>query len=857
MPKQKDRRRKQKQRRGNSGTGPIKHATRNRGPQVAKSKSSQRYRVDGEEFDTNSELGAAQNAPGNKPNERSARNDRGPERNAGRGRSTKNIARGRVVKNARGFAFVVLDPPLPGVREDIFLDASEAASLLSNDLVEISYETDRRSGKRSGQLIEVLERGLDTAVGEYKMGSYGPCVELLGKGMEFTAPLDERSKNFEATPGSAVLVRLHYEHSFSEHPTAEIIRVLGQSLDHSTDDAYILAKYKLNPEFPRSVQNAAEAIPTKIDPKDLEYRSDFRKLAFITIDGPTAKDFDDAVYAEELESGGTLLYVAVADVGHYVQLNDPLDQEALKRGNSTYFPTMVVPMLPERLSNGICSLNPREDRLVLVAEMEFDEDGQKIRQDFHEAVIHSQRRCTYEEIQQYYDKRGDADFSADVAKNLRALHRIYKHLRQTRTDRGSIDLDIPETQVVVASGGEVKGLRKAERWDSHRLIEECMLAANEAVAEFLSANNFPVIYRVHETPEAEAIGKFCEVARGLGANVHREGHNWNLMYQGFLDTIRGLPSQKVLNFLLLRSMKQAAYSAANLGHFALASDAYAHFTSPIRRYPDLILHRLLKAWLKGTRQRQRPNPPFTAGKVEEWAQHCSKRERHSMDAEREMIRIKQVRFAEKYVGEEFVGTVISMNAKGLFIELEEISIEGFLEIDQLGYGFTFSERQVMFRASRSGKRILLGDKLRVVISRTNPHLQRIDLDPAEKAIAQDRGLDEGEVSQSRGSALDYAARRERGSHENRADNSRSRRGGAPPRRRFPDRNAPAAAPPSRKQTWLAKGENTGRGPLAFLSRVEKLKSANPDVKESSSPRTSRSGEERAPTRRSSKNRRRR
>lgn len=709
--------------------------------------------------------------------------------------------RGRVIKNPRGFAFVILDPPIPGIDEDVFLDPGEAETLMSQDIVEIAIEEDRKSQRKTGRLLRVLERGLDTAVGEFKMGAYGPCVELVGKSMELVVPIENKDKAEGIVPGAAVLVKLKYEHVYSATPTAEILKVIGKSLDPGTDLMYIAAKYKFAPDFPQPVLHEAKRIPTRLREEDYADRNDMRLIPFVTIDGPTAKDFDDAVFAERLPHGGHRLLVAVADVAHYVKPKDEIDKEAYRRGTSTYFPNHVIPMLPENLSNGICSINPREDRLAMVCEIEYDRDGTKLRHEFHEAVINSHRRCTYDEIQAFIDHPGSgADFQEGVKNSLYQLNHVFRFLYRNRVARGSVDLDIAETQVVVDPSGEVKGLKKADRWDSHRLIEECMLAANEAVSEFLTENQVPMIFRVHEIPETDAVGKFCEVARVLGANVTRTGVNANQMYQSFLKAIKGLPAEGVLNFLLLRSMKQAFYSSTNYGHFALASSAYTHFTSPIRRYPDLIVHRLLKSFLHARRHGARDraySPPSHV--LEEMAQQCSRRERHSMEAEREMIRIKQVRYAEKFVGEEFMGTINSMNAKGLFVEIGELAIEGFLEIDRLGYDYQFSDRQMMFQTRKSGRRILLGDKLRVTIARANPHTQRIDLEPTDKVI-EHRNRSERRDRDRREPVLSLAT------------------AGHGPR----SRGAVAAATDAVRSVPLP-ATSPKRGPEAFLARVDRLK----------------------------------
>jgi ribonuclease R len=428
--------------------------------------------------------------------------------------------------------------------------------------------------------------------------------------------------------------------------------------------------------------------------------------------------------------------VAVADVGHYVKPGTALDIEAYERGTSCYFPHRVLPMLPERLSNGLCSLNPDEDRLVMVAEMDFDASGKKQRQKVYEAVFRSQHRCVYETLQQFYDRPNDTghEYNPRVRESLLALFDLYKKLLQSRIRRGAIDLNLPEAKVKVnRETGDVEGIVRTERLDTHRLIEEFMIAANEAVSEIMEQHKQAFIFRVHETPEEEATKRFLDVARSLHVRINEK---WleditPITYQKILRAIEENPASRVLNFLLLRSMKQAYYTAENLKHFGLASTAYTHFTSPIRRYPDLIVHRLLKAWLHKSKKEAQAAKGSVAANLEEAAQHCSMRERAAVDAEREFIRIKQVRYAERHLGEEHSGVVVGINAKGAYVELADVFIEGFIPLERFGADFVFNEKLYHLRGKRTGKIIQIGDKLDAQIVRTNPHLLQIELEPLQ------------------------------------------------------------------------------------------------------------------------------
>ncbi|MGZ3710222.1 MAG: ribonuclease R family protein, partial [Bdellovibrionota bacterium] len=479
----------------------------------------------------------------------------------------------------------------------------------------------------------------------------------------------------------------------------------------------------------------AKAVPSEIQKSDLEDREDLRELPFVTIDGADARDFDDAVCARKMPNGQLRLWVAIADVAHYVRPGTALDKEAYERATSIYFPHRVLPMLPERLSNGICSLNPNEDRLAMVAEIDFDITGRKIKHRVLEAVFRSQHRCVYETLQQFFDRPENGhEYNPKVRESLTLLFDLYKKLHHLRIQRGSIDLNLPEAKVKVnKESGEVDTIIRTERLDSHRLIEEFMIVANETVSEIMVEHKQAFIFRVHETPEEDAVKRFMDVARTLQVRINEK---WiddinPITYQKILRAIEENPASRVLNFLMLRSMKQAFYTTENLKHFGLASQAYSHFTSPIRRYPDLMVHRLLKSFIHKSKKEALAAKGSVAKDLDEAAAHCSKQERVATDAERELIRIKQVRYAERHLGEEHTGTVVGINAKGAFVELTDVFVEGFVPIERLGSDFTFNETLFHLRGKRSGLVIQVGNKIDVQIVRTNPHLLQIELEPLQ------------------------------------------------------------------------------------------------------------------------------
>ena len=646
------------------------------------------------------------------------------------------LIRGKVTKNNRGFAFVSPINPPPFLKEDVFLNPEEAGELLTGDIVDITLDRNRSDKGASGRLYRVVERGMQKTVARYvKNTAFGqPIAEVDTKDVQIQIALTKDPAFAHVVDGAAVLVEVTRAPRGSEPAQGKILSVLADSMNSTTDDPMILVKHKLRTEFPDAVMAEAQAVPSTIQKSDFQGREDIREFAFVTIDGADSRDFDDAVFARRMPNGMIRLVVTVADVAHYVRPGTAIDKEAYDRGTSVYFPHRVLPMLPERLSNGICSLNPNEDRLVMGCELEYDQTGRKVRHRVFEAVFRSHHRCVYETLQQYFERPNDNghEYSPKVKESLNVLFDLYKKLHQNRLRRGAIDLNLPEAKVKVdRESGEVKEIVRTERLDTHRLIEEFMISANEAVTEIMEENKQAFVFRVHEAPEQEAAQKFLDTAKALHLKVN---DNWlkdeitPQTYQKILRAIEESPAARVLNFLLLRSMKQAFYAAENLYHFGLASTAYTHFTSPIRRYPDLVVHRLLKAWLhKSKKEQQAAKGP--AQNLEECMQHCSMRERVAVDAERELVRIKQVRYAEKHLGEEHVGTVIGINPKGAYIELVDAFIEGFVPLERFGPDFAFNEKLYHLRGKRTGKIVQIGDRMNVQIARTNPHLLQIELEP--------------------------------------------------------------------------------------------------------------------------------
>lgn len=734
---------------------------------------------------------------------------------------TRNLIRGKVSKNNRGFAFVAPINPPPFLKEDVFLNPEEAEELLTGDIVDITLDAKRSEKGFSGRLEKIVERGMQKTVARYvKSTPYADAMaEVDTKDAQLQIVLEKDPTFRDLVDGAAILVEVTHGPSGGEPSRGRIVNVIADSMNSTTDDPLVIVKHKLRETFPDEVMKEAEAIPAAISKLDIRGRDDLRHLPFVTIDGADARDFDDAVCAERLANGIIRLWVAVADVAHYVRPDTALDKEAYERGTSVYFPHRVLPMLPERLSNGLCSLNPHEDRLAMVCEMDFDSSGRKLRHKVMEVVFQSQHRCIYETLQQFYDRPNDGDheYNPQVKKSLLALFDLYKILHNVRITRGAIDLNLPEAKVKVnRETGEVDAIVRTERMDTHRLIEEFMIAANEGVTEIMEQHKQAFIFRVHESPEQEAAQRFSTVAKSLHVKLNDK---WleeitPQTYQKVLGAIEESPAARVLNFLLLRSMKQATYSAENLKHFGLASHAYTHFTSPIRRYPDLIVHRLLKAFLHKDKKEASQAKGSVAADLAEAAQHCSMRERVATDAERELIRIKQVRYAEQHLGEEHTGTVVGINAKGAYVELVDAFIEGFIPMERFGSDFSFNEKLYQLRGGRSGKVIQIGDQIQAQIVRTNPHLQQIELEPLtdnKPTRARIEKMERAEDRPRRGPAREERGRPSRHDRADRSERpSRNARGGERGGERSGERSGERGRKPSRPDKNLERSERTSR-----------------------------------------------
>jgi len=604
--------------------------------------------------------------------------------------------------------------------QDVFLPARQLRAAMHGDKVSIEVIRQQRDGRREGRLLRVLERGHHEVVGLFRdqgrTGLVFPDDPRLGQPLK--VPWGD---HLVAQDGELVVAQIDTYATRGQAPMAKVVEVLGRPDDPVVEVHAQARRYQLPDSFSPALLEAAQEVAREVGDQERQERTDLRQLPLVTIDGEDAKDFDDAVCAKREGSQHIRAWVAIADVAHYVASGSLLDREAWQRGNSVYFPGFCLPMLPERLSNGICSLNPGVERLVMVAEMLFDDHGQRLETQLYPGLMCSRARLTYAEAQQSLDAEGAVD--PEVQASLETLADLARGLMQARQERGSLELDLPEAKVLLDGQGRAVNVVRSTRLFSHHLIEELMLAANEAVAAFLTEREVPMLYRVHDPPEKLALEPLRQVLRGIDAADGLPEKVTPKDLQQLLRHFDDTPHSDIVAHVTLRCLQQARYDTENSGHFGLASTCYCHFTSPIRRYPDLVVHRAIKQALR--------NQP---GHDEEWlnttAQQASATERRAMEAERDLVALKGCQVMEQHLGELFSARVSSVAPFGLFVELDEIFVEGLLALDSLqddSYGF--DERRLCLIGSASGREIHLGEQLRVQVASVRVERREIDFVP--------------------------------------------------------------------------------------------------------------------------------
>ena len=635
-----------------------------------------------------------------------------------------NLVVGRLTCNPGGFGFVVPEARREG-QPDVFVAAANIREALHGDRVVARVE--RRGPKGpEGRIIRVLERANQRIVGRYEQdGRFGGHVVPFDRRVlhEVFVPAGEEKG---ALAGQMVAVEITRPPTATRNPVGSVTEVLGMLTDPGVDLKVIVAKYGLPDAFPPEVEEEAQRVARPVGAEETEGRTDFRGWLTVTIDPETARDHDDAVGIERRADGGYRLAVHIADVAHYVREGGALDEEAYLRGTSVYFPDRVVPMLPHALSSDVCSLVEGRDRLTQSVVIDLDAQGRVEKTAFHDGVIRSAARLSYQQAQAIVD--GDAEAGqrfAPLVPSLLAMDALAKEMRKRRYERGSLDFDLPEPKLVLDAAGEMTGIVRHERLDSMRLVEEFMLAANEAVAEKLHHAGAGALYRIHEQPDPGRVEEFVDLVASLGYRVPQGAEGVRPEdFQLVLRQIEGKPEEKLVSYLLLRTMKLARYHEENLGHFGLATDMYAHFTSPIRRYPDLVVHRALRALRQGADAHREA---WLREKLPEMGLHLSERERRATEAERELIEWKKVRFMAGKLGEKFQGYVTGVQAFGLFVELEEVYVQGLVHVSSMNDDYyRFDEKAHRLKGENTGTIYRLGDRVEIQVGRVDLDRRQID-----------------------------------------------------------------------------------------------------------------------------------
>ncbi|TWT17462.1 ribonuclease R [Luteimonas marina] len=637
---------------------------------------------------------------------------------------------GTVIANPDGFGFL---RPDSGVGDDLFLPPAEMRKAMHGDRVMGSVTGLDRRGRREGVIVEVLERRLNRLIGRFTVDS----------GISYVVPDDRRIQRNIQIPSDARLQAQHGQLVVCEittpaedrrPPIGKVLAVLGDALTPSLVVEAAIHGHELPHEFPPAVLAEASAVPLEVDAATAAARVDLRALPLVTIDGEDAKDFDDAVYCEPNRNGFRLV-VAIADVSSYVRPGTPLDDEAQLRATSVYFPGFVVPMLPETLSNGICSLNPKVDRLCFACDMQVDRDGEVVKSKFYEAVMRSHARLTYTQVWKAVGE-GDAEAQAQVGAlmpQVERLHQLYQVLAKARAKRGAIEFESSEVRFVLDNRGEVTQAGMLVRNDAHKLIEECMIAANVEAAKFLLEAKVPAPYRIHDKPPESKYADLLEFLKEFALRMPPWAKLQPKDFASLLKKVRDRPDATLLESVILRSQSQAVYSPENIGHFGLALQAYAHFTSPIRRYPDLLVHRAIKhALARGKR-----DGFHTPREMATLALQCSERERRADEAEREVDERYRAAWMEQHVGGEFDGTISGVTSFGLFVELDQSKVNGLVHVTQLPNDFYhFDPVRKTLTGERMGREFRLGDRVRIVVLKASLEERKIDFRLAEERGAK-------------------------------------------------------------------------------------------------------------------------
>jgi len=640
------------------------------------------------------------------------------------------LVQGTIQVTRQGFGFVTVE----GVETDVFIPPGFLGTALTGDTVEISLSAKGRSRKegakrREGEVLRVLARGKDILVGTVQR--YRKTFSVVPDDKKFPVEIVvDEGELHGAKPGNKVLVQIHSWGGKRLNPEGTVIEVLGQAGEVKAELLSVAKEFKLPLTFPPAIIAAAEALSTEIPAEEITRRIDFRNNLCFTIDPEDAQDFDDAVSLDPLPGGNFRLGVHIADVSAYITEGSELDKEAYHRGTSVYFPNMVIPMLPEKLSNVVCSLRPNEDRLTYSVFMTITPKGVVRDYEISESVIRSARRFTYEDVETII--RGTSQptgIPPVILERVRAMHTLSRTLTANRMKEGSIDFESSEAKFRFDASGKPSEIILKLRLDSHRLVEEFMLLANKTVARHIGLlrkedHARPFLYRVHDSPDPERVKELAAFVDRLGFKLTLEGGVSSKAMQRLLDQVRGSEVENVINEVALRSMAKAVYSERNIGHYGLAFDYYSHFTSPIRRYPDLVVHRMLKEYAGGMDKDRREQ---LLRSLPEIARYSSARERVAVEAERAAIKVMQVEYMKRHLGDEFEGVISGVTHFGMFVEIKDLLVEGMIHVRDLeGDYFLYDEKNYVLIGQRTGKRYRLGDSVPLKVVRVNAEEREID-----------------------------------------------------------------------------------------------------------------------------------
>jgi len=704
-------------------------------------------------------------------------------------------------------------------QDDLLLPERELRQVFNGDRVKVRQTSVDRKGKAWGFITEVVQHRVKQVIGKVCQHEGEYFVQPASPNAHQPITLEkELIEHAQVKVGDSIRVAIDTYPTKEEFATAHIIQSMADKADTEIIIPQTILEYGLPYEFPDEVIKEAESFKEP-NAKDREGRIDLRDLALVTIDGEDARDFDDAVYAEKRPGGGYRVVVAIADVSHYVRVGKPLDDEAQERGTSVYFPHYVLPMLPEALSNGLCSLNPNVDRLCMVCDLKLSRAGRVTSFEFYPSVMHSKARLTYNQVAQYFD--GDSNAiteDRDVRKSLNTLFQLYQVLKELRADRHAMEFETVETYMTFDELGGIQEILPRTRNDAHKLIEECMLLANVAAAEYALKNEIPMLYRVHQPPEFSRIQKVRDFVKLLGLKFPEQPTQKD--YQEVIEATKDRIDAPSIHAVLLRSMMQAYYGAKNDGHFGLAYDAYTHFTSPIRRYPDLLLHRAIKAQLA-----QKPYP-ISGASLDDAGEHFSSTERRADEASRSVTTWLKCHYMQQHLGEEFVGIISATAEFGLFVTLKDLYVDGMVHVSQLGDDFfVFDQSSQSLVGQNRGQIFGLGDEVKIKVAGVNLEERKIDFELVQQLTHAGRQIRARapRVAEKKLLVRPEATEQVFGKHE-RESKAKDNADGEQPIRRKKDKGKPSSYSKKPAKKSAGKPETKDKGKVKKKAKVKKKKS---------------------------------